>query len=421
MRSRRILVVAIMCFIFSRAIAQEIPHNYKAKTRVTMGSFGTVSSLCAYDDFEQEGALARYDALWMEIKVLLDSLDQLLSTSIDTSEIARFNALPSGGEMQISPVTAEVFLLARQMYEKTEGYFNPTVFPLVDLWGFSPRFTFGRDGLQPFDRPWENGTRALPDKQYIDAFLKLVDMDGIVLSGDEQSGYMLKKNTPSVSVDGVTYHAQIDLGGIVKGYAADRVAELMEKAGYEYGYFSCGSSSIRLFQNASVSAKKIGDPSFNLQVSIPRPTEDNQDTYATIRVMNQALSSSGDYDNNYVAGGNLCSHIISPFTGYPVNFTTDGVQGGVSTVTLLSGKAVEDDALTTALCLMGPQGAVEYVNKNLREHSIVMVLYRADLECYEVVTNIPEENLSLMDEAYRLASKVDEQGNIVYLGTLFAN
>lgn len=138
-----------------------------------------------------------------------------------------------------------------------------------------------------------------------------------------------------------------------------------------------------------------------------------------IRVMDQSLSSSGDYDNNYMSGGNLCCHIIDTRTGYPVNFNQDGVQGGISTVTLLSGSAVEDDALTTALCLMGVHDAIAYVNENLRDHSVAMVLYRADKDFYEVVTNIPESGLQIFDGAYRLASRMDEQGRIVYTGTLF--
>ena len=421
MKKIRILAAfVLMLCVISSAQAQDVPQNYKGKTRVTMGAFGTVSSLCIFDDFEREGALTKYDRVWENIKQILEGIDLLLSTSIETSEIARFNTLAAGESMEISQMTAEVFMMARAIYEKTNGYFDPTVFPLVDLWGFSPRFTFGTDTVMPYDRAWEDGTRALPEEKYIEGFLQLVNMDGIVLSGDAQTGYTLHKNTPSVVIDGIAYPAQIDLGGIAKGYAADLVAQLLEDEGYEYGYFSCGSSSIRLLKNASNVAKKANDPAFSLQVRIPRETQDNTQTYAHIRVMNQALSSSGDYDNNYVAGGNICSHIINPFTGYPLNYTTSGVQGGVSTVTLLSGSAMEDDALTTSLCLMGIQGAIDYVNRNLREHSVTMVVYRADKEFYEVVTNIPDGELDILDVAYQRASMLDEHGNIVYNGTLFA-
>ena len=135
MKKIRILAsfVLMLCMI-SSAQAQDVPPNYKGKTRVTMGAFGTVSSLCIFDDFEREGALSKYDRVWEEIKQILEGIDLLLSTSIETSEIARFNTLAAGESMEISQMTAEVFMMARTIYEKTNGYFDPTVFPLVDLW-----------------------------------------------------------------------------------------------------------------------------------------------------------------------------------------------------------------------------------------------------------------------------------------------
>ena len=420
MRLTRIFAAAaLLCCLFFSAQAESIPENYKAKTRVTTGTFGTSSILCIYDDFTREDALAKYDRVWDEIKRIIESLDVRLSVSIKTSEIAQFNALPEGGRMPISPETAEVFLLAQDMYQKTNGYFDPTVYPLVDLWGFSPRFRFEEGDPMPYDRQWENDAFALPEKKYIDGLLKLVGFDGIALEGDAAQGYTLVKNTPSVTIDGEIYQAQIDLGGIAKGYAADRVAELLEREGYLYGYFSCGSSSMRLLKSGSSKSRTSGDPSFSLQVRNPRKTEDSGDAYAMIRVKDQSLSSSGDYDSNYTAGGSVCCHIISPKDGYPLNFAHAGVQGGVSTVTLLSGSAVEDDALTTALCLMGPAQAIDFINKNLRGHSVALVLYRADSDLYEVVTNIPESHLEIVDSRFQRASDVDASGNLFYTGSLF--
>ena len=417
--TRIFAAAALFCCLFISAQAETIPENYKAKTRVTSGAFGTSSILCLYDDWSAEGALAKYDRVWAEIKQILESLDLLLSVSIRTSEIAQFNVLPEGGRLPVSETTAEVFLIAREMYEKTGGYFDPSVYPLVDLWGFSPRFRLEEGDPMPYDREWKDGTRALPDKKYIDGLLQLAGLDGIALEGDAEEGYTLVKNTKSVTIDGVTYQAQIDLGGIAKGYAADRVAELLAQEGYAYGYFSCGSSSMRLMKSGSSAARKSGDPSFSLQVRNPRKTQESGDAYAMIRVRDHSLSSSGDYDSNYTAGGSVCCHIISPKDGYPLNFASSGVQGGVSTVTLLSGSAVEDDALTTALCLMGPEGAIDYINKNLRGHSVALVLYRADSDCYEVVTNIPESHLEIVDSRFVRASQMDAAGNIVYTGSLF--
>ena len=321
--------------------------------------------------------------------------------------------------MPVSPMTAQAFMIARSMYEKTDGYYNPAVFPLVDLWGFSPRFTFGTDEVRPYDREWTDGAFALPDEAYIEGFMRLADMDGVALEGDEAAKKRLQISTRPGTADGVTYQAQIDLGGVAKGYAVDLVAAMMQEAGIAYGYFSCGSSSIRLFRSASHTSRQNNDPAYRLQVRIPRETEATKDAYALIRVMDQALSSSGDYDHNYIAGGNLCCHIINPFTGYPINFTKDGVQQGVCTATILSGSAAEDDALTTALCAMGPARAIDYINEHLRDQSAALVLYRADRDSYEVVTNIPADDLTLRDGAYLPASETDAEGRIVYTGTMF--
>lgn len=420
LRARRMLtlLLSVLLIAASASAAEEIPSHYTAKTKVTVGSFGTSSMLCLYDDYTQSDAQDRYLSVWERVKEILQELDELLSVSISTSEISRFNALACGESMPVSAETAQVFSLAMEMYRKTEGYFNPAIYPLVDLWGFSPRFIY-RDSIeQPYDRLRENGTRPLPDEAYITAFLKLADPENIVLSGSEEDGYILTKNVPDVEVQGVVYHAQIDLGGIAKGYAVDRVKALLEEAGYEYGYFSCGSSSICLLKSAGKKAVERGDAHFALEIRSPRETESGE--YACVSVMDTCLSSSGDYSNNYQIGESVYCHIINPFTGYPLNVDSGEVQRGVSTVTLFSGNAAQDDALTTALCLMGPRKALDYINENLSDHEFVMMLYSADADRYEVVTNLSSERLQLLDDAFSIASSVDENSRIRYNGVLFA-
>ena len=68
---------------------------------------------------------------------------------------------------------------------------------------------------------------------------------------------------------------------------------------------------------------------------------------------------------------------------------------------------------------MGPAQAIDYINKNLRGHSVALVLYRADSDCYEVVTNIPESHLEIVDSRFQRASDVDASGNLFYTGSLF--
>lgn len=418
-RSLVFLLILLLLPLPASHAQEEIPAAYTSRTKVASGYFATVSVLCLFDDYEDPAANSRLEETWQQVKAILEEIEQTVSASVPTSEIARFNALPQGGRLSVSPLTAELVELSRDMCQRTGGLYDPTVYPLVDLWGFSPRFTYG-DGIpQPYDRQREDGTLPPPDEAYIEAFLRLVGMDGILLERDADGGYVLIKQTPSVSVSGQRYHAQLDLGGIAKGYAVDRVREILAEKGYEYGYFSCGSSSVCVLKSASSSAKEEGDPHFWLQINSPRQTPQGTGAYAQVSIMDCSLSSSGDYGRNYELGGERYCHIIDPRTGYPMNVTGATPQEGVCTVTLLSGSAAEDDALTTALCLMDLPALLDFINDGADGREIILVCYRNGCDRYEVVTNLSSSRIKLLDPAYVLASHIDSSGEVLYMGTLF--
>lgn len=415
---RAVLAAMLLFLLLLAGGAACAKGELSARRKATVGTFGTASTLTLYDDYDVPGNTERFDAVWEEIKQILAQMDALLSTTIETSEIARFNALRSGEAMEISPLTAQVFEAAREMYVRTEGYFNPAVLPLVDLWGFSPRFLAGDDQRMPYDRERIEGACEEPGQAYIEAFVQLTDLDGIVLEGDGETGYRLRKTTPAVEVDGIEYNAQIDLGGIAKGYAVDRVLELLAQRGYRYGYFSCGGSSIGFMERAPA-AEGEEKPVFGLEIRSPRKEYSNLSCFARLELSGQALSSSGDYENTYMIGDQMCCHLINPKTGYPLNYMPGSVQKGICTVTLLSGSAMEDDALTTALCLMGPKKALDYVNRNLRDRQVILVLYQTGTPVCEVLTNLPEGELLLLDDACRIVSSTDGEGRIAYHGAFF--
>ena len=413
------LLVAILLLLSSGTRGEPVPGHYNSRQFAAVGYFATINSFSIYEDLSDPEISLKISRTWEEIKEILERVELKISVSIPESDIYRYNQLKYGESVEVSEETVLLIELAREMSLKTEGYYDPTVFPLVDLWGFSPRFTHNREQVMPYDREYSLGALPPPDPRYIETFKKLVGMDGIIVEGGKPSGYQLRKMTPPVEVDGIIYQGQIDLGGIAKGYVTDLVSVLMEERGFEFGYFSSGTSSIKLMKSASFSAKQSGDSRFYLEIRKPRESAYQSDAYANIAVENQALSSSGDYDNNYLIDGDIYSHLINPFTGYPVNLPSGGVQQGISTVTLLSGSAAEDDAYTTALCLMGPEKALDFFNSHLRERDIAMVFFRQDKNIYEVVTNISSERLTIHDPHYHLASEVLSDGTIRYLGTFF--
>ena len=394
--------------------------KWTAKSKMTGEFFATWSQLRLYDDFSKPDNVVRFEQVWEETKAALSEIEQAVSTSVETSDVARFNALAYGEEIEISGHTAAILLAAKEGYAKTGGMFNPAAYPLVDLWGFTPRFTSAAYApLYAYDRARGAQGLPLPEERYIGAFTGLADFDGIVLSGDAKTGYRLKKMVLPVVVDGVSYEAKIDLGGIAKGYAVDVVMELLAGNGYGYGLFSCGSSSMGLMKSASPKSVENGTLQYEVHIRHPR-SENRNDAYLSVVQKDARLSTSGDYDHSYLLDGVRYAHIINPVTGYPMNAAhAETGQRGIATATVLGENATVCEVLSTALCLMEPKEAIRFVNEQLKAHSVALVLYDTDSATFEFVTNMPPESYRLQDEAFLPASRLDGHGNIVYEGTLF--
>lgn len=398
---KKTISAALLCALLLAAFparAAETPFR-----RYTTDYFGTVSMLCLYSEDGAEEA-------WREVKALLGSIDESVSVSRPDSDIARLNALPAGESVPVSGVTAEIWRTAAEAYELTGGLYDPTVYPLVDLWGFSPRFNQkDRGGGRPWDRPETDGHPALPRDEDVRALLPLVGMDGIALeaAGD---GWVLRKNTPPVVIAGVTVQAQADLGGIAKGYACDRVAALLREKGITEGYFVCGGSSMCFLS-------RPGGEAFSVAAGKPRPGRNGGTDYAVFRARNTTLSTSSDASHCYTAeDGALYCHIIDPRTGYPLNRPDSrGIQAGAASVTLLGESAALGDALSTALCLMGPRETLAFLEN--REEKMVMAVYRTGEDDPEVAANMDMDEMELTDEGYVPAFERDAAGRFRYTGT----
>ena len=141
------------------------------------------------------------------------------------------------------------------------------------------------------------------------------------------------------------------------------------------------------------------------------PRGNSSDYYMSVRVRDIALSTSGDYENYYEVDGKRYCHIINPFTGSPI-------ETGILTVTCLGGTAAEADARTTAISAMGLDRAIEYINsdsvktKNLK----IAFIYLNSAGEKLVVTNMEEGEYELAGEHYKLASEIDENGDVVFTG-----
>lgn len=384
--------------------------EWSGKSKVTTAHFGTVCSLVVFDDFSDPAAESRFERAWRDVKELLSEIENAVSVSIESSDIARFNALVCGESIEIGEHTANILQIAKRAFADTDGLYDPSVFPLVDLWGFSPRFSeIGSGEAISGSYP--------PEEEYIDAFAALADFSGIRLSGGGELPWRLEKAIPAVSVNGRRYEAQLDLGGIAKGYAADACARIMREQGYEYGYFSCGGSSLSL-----LSGRESEEHIFRLGMKKPRGLTGGDISYITVPAARCGLSTSGDYDHCRIMDGTRYCHILDPDSGWPANTpAAEGSQRGIATATVIGENAAYTDCLSTALCLMTPPEALAFINDRLEDYQVVLVFYDTAAERCEIVTNLPEGSYTVDDESYLPASRMDEQGMIRYTGQIFAD
>ena len=251
------------------------------------------------------------DALRGELEAELLALDAILSTYRADSELTRFNESASTEWVAASPALVRVVEEARRVSELTDGAFDVTVGPVVNLWGFGP---------QP-------GTDEIPDDGAIDAARARVGYRMLESRADPPA---LRKQRPDIYVD---------LSAIAVGYAVDRLAAILDDHALpDYVVEIGGELKAR-------GSNERGEP---WAIAVERPLADARRVERLLRVRDAGVATSGDYRSYFEVGGHHYSHIIDPNTGRPV--THD-----LASATIITASAMRADALATSLMVLGPE------------------------------------------------------------------
>ena len=387
-----VVVVAACAFAllagYTGARAGRDPRKLESRRKTTFQYFGTVCFVSVYDDFSTDSGKSRFEEAWAEIVDMLAGLEASASPDKAGSDVRRFNDARGGESVPIRATTADIIALAHRLHESTGGAFNPAVANLVDLWGFSPRFRNKSDIEMPYDRPVnEKGGFGLPDARYVEAFRQLSDFSLARLGGSAERGFFLTKEADDIVIDGVPYSLKIDLGGIAKGYGADKAAAILEAHGYEYGYVNLGLSSMKLLKR---NVSDAGAPGPNMwAVSISDPV-DSTKNFVSLFGKDTGLSTSGTYDISYSMEGREYSHIIDGTTGEPTG-------SDILSATVLGPDAASDDALSTALCVMGSERAEEFMKTRMKDYKTAMIVRREGGRL-DLVTTMGKRDYSLSRE-----------------------
>lgn len=251
-------------------------------------------------------------------KVSIDSLlrvfNQSLNTYIPASEISQFNSSNSF-EFKL-PFFYEALDVSKNIYESTDGAFDPSIGPLINAWGFGPE-----DGFKP-------------DSAYIDSVKQFVGFEKLTFD----------KNKVEKS-DG---RINISFSASAKGYGVDVVADFLADKGIKNYYVEIGGEGRALGKNITANQP------WTVGILHPNSEEISPYFYAISELTNRAMATSGNYFNYHLIDGVKFGHTIDPTSGYPI-------QHRLLSATVFASTCHEADALATAFMVMGLEGAKQYL------------------------------------------------------------
>lgn len=275
----------------------------------------------------------------------IQTLSNQLSEFEQQSEISELNR---AGEATLGEDALAVLEGALEIARETGGAYDPTVLPLKRLWNISN----------------EHDDRQPPEDEEVRRALALVGYDRVRVQGERAT---------------LQEGQGIDLGGISKGYAADRAAQILEQAGVRSAIVSLGGNTYVLGTNPDGSPWRVG-------ILDPRGDE------AALRldVSDTAVVTSGDYQQYFEADGVRYHHIFDPHTGYPA-------QSDLMSVSIVCENAMRADGLSTAVFVMGREKGLAFVQQ---QPGVEAVLITKDKAVY--ASPGIRDKITVLNAAYTL-------------------
>jgi len=275
------------------------------------------------------------------VEDVLAQVNRAMSTWDPASEISRLNDQDDQSSVAISAGFAEVLACALELANASGGAFDPTLGPLIDLWGFGAT---------------DQRIRA-PAQEAVDQALAQVGAQHLQL--DELA--VTKTQAP----------LRLNLSAVAKGYGVDRVASALRDAGVSEYMVDIGGEVV-------VAGKNPQGLPWRLRIEVPEygamPGEGAK--FAEILVENCAIAGSGDYRNYFEDDGRIYSHIIDPRTGYPI---TNGVSG----VTVIAKRCMVADGLATCLMVMDPAEGLALLKRYPGAEALILQRTASGLQAHK--------------------------------------
>ena len=290
-------------------------------------------------EYMRESAQEAFDAI--------DAMENSISNWIDGSPTANMNRDAGDKAVVVPPELFSLMVASKKYWEETGGVFDVTVGPLLKLWGF-----YGKKG-------------GLPSREEIKQSMELVGMNRVELNKADRT---VKFARPGM---------RVDFGGIGKGLAVDRAADILKGKGIRSGRISGGTSSIIVWGPPPQDGDwkiEIRDPYVSGEVARP--------PLASVTIKDESLSTSSNSEKFIVMNGKKYGHIFDPRTGMPA-------ETKIVSATSIAPTGIQSDAITKAYFILGVEGAKEYCKKHPECRALLIVDHEGTPEVVKV--NFPEK------------------------------
>lgn len=342
---KKVFIILYICFCLTLCGCQGFTGSgntnsndiYKATT-LTEFYFDTVITITIYDGKTDES----FTKLIENCFSMCDEYEQIISRTIADSDTSKINT-SKGEAVTVSDTEAELIKHSLYYSELTKGKFDITIAPLSTLWNFGNKDT------------------SVPSENSIISALTHIDYNNIILDGNTIT---LKDSS-----------AAIDLGGIAKGYIADKLKSYLLSEGITSALINLGGNVLTIGTKPDGSAFKIG---------ITKPFS-GDDYSAIVNTKDKSVVTSGVYERCFYENDKLYHHILDPDTGYPCD-------NGLYSVTIISDESIKGDALSTSCLVLGLENGLKLINS------------QSDVEAIFIDNNY---ELHLSDDL-----EMDDDGNI---------
>jgi thiamine biosynthesis lipoprotein len=281
------------------------------ESRTLMDTYCTITVVSP----SKERAAEAIDKGFAEIK----KLELLLNYFSDKSEITAINKAAGTSPVKVSAETLEMMQKTLEISKATRGTFDPTIAPLIKLWDFSSKGTARR-------------APTIPSANMIKDALKLVDYEKIHIYNNSEV-FLAEKGM------------EIDLGGIAKGYAADKAMEAIKAKGIKAALVAVAGDIRGFGSSTSGNAWKVGIQDPRPETGSEKPWED---IFASLYLEDMAISTSGDYQRFFIKDGKRYHHILDPATGFPA-------ESDLLSASVIAHEGYMADGLSTAVFALGAE------------------------------------------------------------------